>query len=279
MRLALSVSATRRTAAGVFIESALAALLERNVAVTLYTREWPETDLQLMEPIVVDPFHLGRLWRDWGFARAACRAVARGNADLVQSHERLLCCDIFRAGDGVHAVWLDEKNRDAGALARFGTAMSPYHRYVRWIERRMFTRASLSAVICNSQMVKDEIVARFGLPQEKLHVIYNAVDSAVYSPALREHRAAAREALGIASDAVVFLLVGSGNERKCVATSIAALALVPEEHLSSLAGRRMPRVSAPARALGGRRAEGDVCGRRPTPSRTSARPTRCAVAP
>ena len=37
-----------------FIESALAALLERNVAVTLFTREWPETDLQLMEPIVVD---------------------------------------------------------------------------------------------------------------------------------------------------------------------------------------------------------------------------------
>jgi len=214
-----------------FIESALAALLERNVAVTLYTREWPETDLQLMEPIVVDPFHLGRLWRDWGFARAACRAVARGNADLVQSHERLLCCDIFRAGDGVHAVWLDEKNRDAGALARFGTAMSPYHRYVRWMERQMFTRASLSAVICNSQMVKDEIVARFGLPQERLHVIYNAVDSAVYSPALREHRAAARDALGIASDAVVFLLVGSGYERKGVATAIAALALVPEAHL------------------------------------------------
>ena len=60
-----------------FIESALAALIERNVAVTLYTREWPETDLHLMEPIVVDPFHVGRLWRDWGFARAVCRRLAR----------------------------------------------------------------------------------------------------------------------------------------------------------------------------------------------------------
>jgi len=214
-----------------FIESALAALLERNVAVTLYTREWPETDLQLMEPIVVDPFHIGRLWRDWGFARAACRAVARGDADLVQSHERLLCCDIFRAGDGVHAVWLEEKNRDAGALARLATAVSPYHRYVRWIERRMFARPSLSAVICNSQMVKDEIVARFGVPQQKLHVIYNAVDSVVYSPALREQRGAVRNALGIADDTVVFLLVGSGYERKGVATGVAALAQVPDAHL------------------------------------------------
>ncbi|HET9046430.1 MAG TPA: glycosyltransferase family 4 protein [Casimicrobiaceae bacterium] len=214
-----------------FIESALAALLERDVAVTLYTREWPETDLQLMEPIVVDPFFVGRLWRDWGFARAACRAVARGNADLVQSHERLLCCDIFRAGDGVHAVWLEEKDRGASALARFLTAMSPYHHYVKWVERRMFAQPSLAAVICNSQMVKDEIAARFGVPAEKLHVIYNAVDGTIYSPALRAHREAVREALGIPEQAIVFLLVGSGYERKGVATAIAALANAPDAQL------------------------------------------------
>ena len=33
-----------------FLESALEALLERNVAITLYTREWPQTKLQLIEP-------------------------------------------------------------------------------------------------------------------------------------------------------------------------------------------------------------------------------------
>src|SRR5205814_9621076 len=58
-----------------FIENALSALLERNVAITLYTREWPETHVQLMEPQIVDPFHMGRLWRDWSFARAVCRRI------------------------------------------------------------------------------------------------------------------------------------------------------------------------------------------------------------
>jgi UDP-glucose:(heptosyl)LPS alpha-1,3-glucosyltransferase len=223
-----------------FIESALAALIERNVAVTLYTREWPETDLHLMEPIVVDPFHVGRLWRDWGFARAACRAVARGGADLVQSHERLTCCDIFRAGDGVHAVWLEEKTRDAGVLARLATAWSPYHRYVQRMERRMFAQPSLSAVICNSAMVRDEIRARFGVPDDRLHVIYNAVDSDAYSPALREYREALRAMHGIPGDAVVFLLVGSGYERKGVATALAALADVPGAHLVVVGREKRP---------------------------------------
>ena len=223
-----------------FIESALAALIERNVAVTLYTREWPETDLHLMEPIVVDPFHVGRLWRDWGFARAACRAVARGSADLVQSHERLLCCDIFRAGDGVHAAWLEEKNRGAGALARLATRWSPYHRYVQRMERRMFAQPSLSAVICNSAMVKDEIRARFGVAEERLHVIYNAVDCDAYSPALRAHREPLRAQLGIPQDAVLFLLVGSGYERKGVATALAALANVPGARLVVVGREKRP---------------------------------------
>ncbi len=58
-----------------FVEGALEALLERGVAISLYTREWPETRLQLIEPHIVDPFHVGRLWRDMSFARAVCKAI------------------------------------------------------------------------------------------------------------------------------------------------------------------------------------------------------------
>ena len=69
-------------------ERALGALLERNVAVSLYTRSWPQTRLQLVEPRVFDPFHVGALWRDWSFARAVCRDVRRSQPRLVESHEQ-----------------------------------------------------------------------------------------------------------------------------------------------------------------------------------------------
>ena len=214
-----------------FVEGALEALLERNVAITLYTREWPQTKLQLLEPHIVDPFYLGGLWRDWGFARAVCRAVGHAHLDLVQSHERLLCCDIFRAGDGVHAVWLEERLKAAPAK-RLSVALSPHHRYTLAMERRMFKSAWLSAVICNSRMVRDEIRERFNVPASKLHVVYNAVDSDDFSPALRRERAALRVRHRIPEDAPLFLLVGSGFERKGVATAIEALAeLAPPAHL------------------------------------------------
>jgi len=235
-----------------FIEGALEALLERNVAITLYTREWPQTNLQLIEPHICDPFYLGSLWRDWGFARAVCRAVGTTKANLVQSHERLLCCDIYRAGDGVHAVWLEERLRGASALGRLRVALNPWHRYTLAMERNLFASPWLRAVICNSKMVRDEIKARFGLPDNRLPVIYSAVDSAAFHPGLREHRERLRARYKIPEDATLFLLVGSGYARKGVAAAIAALAQLPESAHLMIVGRekRMNGYKRQARALG-----------------------------
>ena len=220
-----------------FVEAALEALLERGIAITLYTRRWPQTRLQLIEPVLCNPFYLGRLWRDWSFARAVCRKIARQPPELVQSHERLLCCDIYRAGDGVHHVWLEERLRDETSLARRLVEWSPYHRYVLDMERALFASPALRAVICNSKMVKEEIRDRFGLAEKALHVIYNAVDSDVFSPQLREHRAAVRGKLGVPDSATVFLLVGSGYVRKGVARAIAALARLPGDAYLFVVGR------------------------------------------
>lgn len=213
-----------------FVEAALEALLERGVAISLYTREWPQTRLQLIEPVLCNPFYIGRLWRDWSFARAVCRAVTKKAPELVQSHERLLCCDVYRAGDGVHRTWLDERVRDASTLRRWFTQMSPYHRYVLATERRLFASPLLKAVICNSRMVRQDIRDRFGLSDDRLPVVYNAVDSEAFSPHLRVHRDSMRQKLGVAKDATLFLLVGSGYVRKGVAAALTALSRLPEKN-------------------------------------------------
>jgi len=93
--------------------------------------------------------------------RAACGATSRsrapakqaweaGNFDLVQSHERIPGCDLYRAGDGVHAEWLDIRRAEAASFERLGIALNLYHRYVCAAERRMFAHPRLRAVICNS---------------------------------------------------------------------------------------------------------------------------------
>ena len=210
-----------------FIERALPALARSGVDVSLIARSWQSaaTGWQGRKVVLANPFYAGNLWRDRSFARAARNAWEAGGFDLVQSHERIPGCDLYRAGDGVHAEWLDVRRTAAAPLERLGIALNPYHDYVCAAERRMFEHPRLRAVICNSNMVREEIRRRFGVEQERLHVIHNGVDLEHFHPRHRTAlRAAARAELGIAAGETLFAFVGSGFARKGLDAAIYALA-------------------------------------------------------
>ncbi|MEK6245824.1 MAG: glycosyltransferase family 4 protein [Pseudomonadota bacterium] len=214
-----------------FIERALPALERSGVDVSLIARSWQSgaTRWETRKVVLVNPPYVGNLWRDVSFARAAREAWEAGDFDLVQSHERIAGCDLYRAGDGVHAEWLEIRRAAAGpafgSLERLGIALNPYHRYVCAVERRVFEHRRLRAVICNSNMVREEIRQRFGLAPEKLHVIYNGVDLEHFHPRHRAAlRAVARAELGVAAGEILFVFVGSGFARKGLAAAIGALA-------------------------------------------------------
>jgi UDP-glucose:(heptosyl)LPS alpha-1,3-glucosyltransferase len=171
-----------------------------------------------MRGLRVNPFYLGRTWRDAGFARAVQHLTAQRHFDLVQSHERIPGCDIYRAGDGVHATWLEIRNKPLDSLA-------PWHRYTLAAEAEMFRHPDLRAVICNSRMVRDDIARRFRVPDEKLQVIYSGVDLDAFHPRLRaEQGCALRDKTGVGTASPLILFVGSGYMRKGLPTLFHAMA-------------------------------------------------------
>ena len=206
-----------------FVSRAARALAEQGADITLITRKWDQASAQRI--VQLTPWYLGSTWRDWSFSRAVCRHLQHTHYDLVQSHERLACCDVFRAGDGVHREWLTQRARTMGPLRRLAMRFNPHHAYVLHAERQMFASRRLRAVICNSRMVKEEIIRHFGLRQDQLTVVYNGVDLEEFSPRQREPwRSTQRQALGIAEGMLTLLHVGSGFERKGVATILRAMA-------------------------------------------------------
>jgi UDP-glucose:(heptosyl)LPS alpha-1,3-glucosyltransferase len=241
-----------------FIERALPALERAGVEVTLIARRWQDRSGQggagAPKLVRVDPFHAGNLWRDCSFARAARAAWRRGGFDLVQSHERIPGCDVYRAGDGVHRRWLELRGAGAGPLERLRIALNPYHRYVCAAERRMFEHPRLRAVICNSEMVRGEIARLFRIAPEKLHVIYNGVDLQHFHPERRAAlRGAARAQWGLGEEARAFAFVGSGYARKGLDAAIAALARCGREEFHLLVAgrdRHAARYAAQADAAG-----------------------------
>jgi UDP-glucose:(heptosyl)LPS alpha-1,3-glucosyltransferase len=225
MKLRLAIVRQRYNAFGGaerFISRALPALERAGAEVTLISRKAEGWGAR--RTLRVDPFHVGKVWRDWSFARAARAAWRREGFDLVQSHERIPGCDVYRAGDGVHRRWLEIRSKVAQPLEGLGIKMNPYHRYIVGAERELFEHPRLRAVICNSRMVSEEIRRGFRIAPDKLHVIYSGIDTEHFHPRLRaDLRGATRAELGCQPRDTLFLFVGSGFARKGLAAAIEAI--------------------------------------------------------
>ena len=212
-----------------FVENALNALQKKaDIELTLITRKWDGADNPNVKKIICDPFYIGRLWRDWSFARCACRTVKSKDFDLVQSHERVPCGDIYRAGDGVHSEWLNQRKKITPVWKQWVTQYSPYHRYLLRQEQRVFEGDDRKVIIAISSMVKNDILRHYA-PKATIHTIINSVDLDRFHPKHRnKFRSEILTSLGLTENNKIILFVGSGFHRKGLLTLLDALPLTPK---------------------------------------------------
>ncbi|AZV47376.1 glycosyl transferase [Nautilia sp. PV-1] len=115
------------------------------------------------------------------------------------SLERVICPDIYRAGDGVHKTFLKIENK---------SKLNPLHFVYLYIEKRMFKNAK--KIIAISNMVKRNIIEEYNVPSEKIEVIYNGIplkEKVPFDELKKEFNI---------NNEKILLYVGSGFKRKGV---------------------------------------------------------------
>jgi UDP-glucose:(heptosyl)LPS alpha-1,3-glucosyltransferase len=203
--------------------------------VHVFARRATPTDAVTVHSLPVPAF-----WqptRVLAFSRAATRATRELAPHVVHSFSRTLHQDVYRAGGGSHADYLERAHGARGARVR---SLSPRHAVLLAIEARIFGDRS-QWIQCNSEMVRDEIRNRHGVEDARLAVIVNGVDLERFSPRRRDaERERVRATLGTSPDVPVWLFVGSGFHRKGVDTALAALASSPNPAERWIAGADAP---------------------------------------
>jgi len=171
----------------------------------------------------------------------ARRAVAAGRWDVVQSHERTFCQQVYRAGEGCHRAYL--------ASGAWTGRRSLHHRIVLAIEARVFARTP--RIVAIARRGKQEIEALYGVGPARVSVIYNGVDLERFHPTTAAaHRTVARDEADLGAREHVLLFVGSGFERKGLATAIEALARLGDGRLLVIGRGDQARHRALAERLG-----------------------------
>jgi UDP-glucose:(heptosyl)LPS alpha-1,3-glucosyltransferase len=161
------------------------------------------------------------------FANALRKAKPKAHCDFLFSLERVWECDAYRAGDGVHAAYLQRRAAHEHWWKPFFRRLQSKHRQMVRLERALFTRGA-KCIIANSTMVKREIQQFYRTPANRLHVVLNGVPQV---PPDSELRLLQRKEFGLTQQSYALLFAGSGWERKGLRYAIQAVKRVPEAKL------------------------------------------------
>ncbi|MGV6851504.1 MAG: glycosyltransferase family 4 protein [bacterium] len=206
-----------------------------SVDVTLFTQNWanaPSTDDVAYNVFKCPKRGWFRHQRFQYFVDDVQRCLGTQSFHLVQSHERIPGCHLYRAGDGVHAAWLEVYKSQINHLQRFWQRYDPFHKSVLQAERQLFYHPNLRKVICISEQGRREILRHYPeVDPDKLEVIYNGINLQEFLPTSEKSVSANKIQVqypelvkfGLTGNRLTALFVGSGFERKGLKQALDAL--------------------------------------------------------
>ena len=119
------------------------------------------------------------------------------------SLDRITCPDIYRAGDGVHSVFLTVEKK---------SKLNPLHPVYLFLEKRCFQKAK--RIIANSNMIKQQIISAYDIDTNKIKIVYNGIKSKKIDYQKSFDKLSIE--FSISKNQLLLLYVGSGFKRKGV---------------------------------------------------------------
>jgi UDP-glucose:(heptosyl)LPS alpha-1,3-glucosyltransferase len=154
------------------------------------------------------------------FAKAV--QEARQPEEIFFSLDRILQCDCYRAGDGIHKVWLKRRLAHEAGWRAFFRFANRKHAELLQLERTLFEKGGARHIIANSQMVRQEIIDEFAYAAKDITVIYNGLPDAPFKRNPRSRDEVRRE-WGLRENDAVLLFAGTGWDRKGLKYAVQAV--------------------------------------------------------
>ena len=212
-----------------FSQALITQLAEEGHEIHIYAMQWQGNPAGNIHFHKVPALAANSFLRDFSFALSSFFLLRKQRFDIIQSHDKTLYQDIYRAGDGCHIEWLRQRWLRTGPAGKLSIAFNPYHWLVLSLERMIFRGHRYKKILAISDLVKKNIVENYRVPASDIEVIYNGVDLEKFHPDNKlKYRSSTRERHGLSETDFVVLFVGSGFERKGVKYLIQAVEALPE---------------------------------------------------
>jgi len=201
--------------------------------VHVYSERWDEEAAGvLFHSVRTIPFP--KSLRLLSFAIRATRAIENGDYDIAFGVGNTLKSDILQPHGGVHWAWFWRSLRAydhplVWVIKFLGRVLSPKQWVQGYIEDAPYKKNRFRKIVAISDMVKQDMMRWYRIPEERIAVIYNGVDIDHFHPRNRRYREEIRSRYGIGEEEFVILFVSNNFQMKGLGFLIKALVEVGKE--------------------------------------------------
>jgi len=205
-------------------------MVDEGFEVHVYTEHWDEEDQGIyFHRVKTIPFPKG--FRLLSFAIKATKAIEKGRYDITLGVGNTLRADVLQPHGGVHWAWFWRSLRAYNnpilwAIKFIGRIFSIKQWASGYIEGAPYK--DISKVVAISEMVKQDMMRWYQIPEERITVVYNGVDIERFHPRNRQYRDGVRKRHGIGDERVI-LFVSNNFRMKGLGFLLMALAEIKKK--------------------------------------------------
>ncbi len=168
------------------------------------------------------------------FAIRATKAIERGKYDVTLGVGNTLKADVLQPHGGVHWAWFWRSLKAYDhpflwAVKFLGRVFSPKQWTQGYIENAPYKKRQFCKIVAISDMVKQDIMQWYGIPEDQIQVVFNGVDTERFHPRNRRYREEIRARHGI-RDEFVILFVSNNFRMKGLGYLVKALAEIKKSN-------------------------------------------------
>jgi UDP-glucose:(heptosyl)LPS alpha-1,3-glucosyltransferase len=191
----------------------------------VFANKWrPEKSPIIFHKVPI--FSFPRPLRQISFAYFSNKLISPKDYSLVHSHDRIFRMDLFTMHGIPHETWVKEARHKAPSL---------FDRSMTWVEKKGITRLPIPMVLPVSNLVKDELLRVYEIPETRILVIHPGVSTSRFSALDKQAcKYEIRKRHNLSPDDIVVLFVGMNFDIKRLKLVLQGVAdLIPKEGKAS----------------------------------------------
>ena len=130
-----------------FADGFIHQLAESGHEIHIFANQWIPSHHKNIHHHFVTTLNISAFFRTLSFSRNVAKKLREQHFDIIQSHEKTWLQDVYRAGDGCHIKWLQQRGTNFSLIKNLFLYLNPFHQLILKLEKNIFESGKCKKIV------------------------------------------------------------------------------------------------------------------------------------